>query len=86
MPVERYRTLEEARAALWSRRVDAAFLRRVRWLWAFADRLAPARFAPGLYRYRSIEEAAQARHAWERKRAQALRRSAAVARDADYTG
>jgi len=65
MPVQKFRSFDEAREALWGDPGDPAHLRRVAWLWAFADRLYPRRFPHGVYRYTSIEEADLQRQAWE---------------------
>jgi hypothetical protein len=65
MPVQKFRSFDEARRALWGDPGDPAYLRRVAWLWAFADRLHPRRFPHGVYRYASIEEANLERRAWE---------------------
>lgn len=61
MPVQKFRTLDEAREALWGEPGSAEHLRRVAWLWAFGRKLQPRRYPPGVHRYRSIEEAAAAR-------------------------
>ena len=65
MPVQRFRSFEEAREALWGDPGDPEYLRQISWLWAFADRLYPRRFPRGVYRYTSIEEANRHREAWE---------------------
>lgn len=65
MPVQKFRSFEEAREALWGDPGDPAYLRRVAWLWAFSDRLYPRRFPRGVYRFASIEEANLQRQAWE---------------------
>jgi len=65
MPVQRFRSFEEAREALWGDPGDPEYLRQISWLWAFADRLYPRRFPRGVYRYTSIEEANRQREAWE---------------------
>ncbi len=69
MPVQRFRSFEAAREALWGEAGDPEHLRRVRWLWAFADRLCARRFPPGVYRYRSIDEAQRERERWELEQA-----------------
>ena len=65
MPVQRFKSFEEAREALWGDAGDPAYLRRLAWLWAFADRLYPRRFRRGVYRFRSIDEADRQRQAWD---------------------
>lgn len=65
MPVQKFRSFEEAREALWGEAGDPRHLRRVAWLWAFSDLLRPVRFPRGVHRYASIEEAGREREAWE---------------------
>ncbi|MDP2627188.1 MAG: hypothetical protein Q8Q58_09815 [Candidatus Rokubacteria bacterium] len=67
MPVQKFRSLDEAREALWVSPDDAAFLRGVAQLWRLAAALAPRRYPRGVYRYPSIVEANRAREAWERR-------------------
>ncbi|MBI5240308.1 MAG: hypothetical protein HY926_07525 [Elusimicrobia bacterium] len=57
MPVQRFRSFEAAREALWGRLDDPGYLRRVAWLWAFSERLLRARPRPGVRRFRSLQEA-----------------------------
>jgi hypothetical protein len=64
--VQKFRSLEEARAALWGDPRDPTYLRRLSWLWRFAQQLAPRRYPRGIHRYRSIDEANRSREAWER--------------------
>jgi len=61
MPVERFESFEDARRALWVDRDDPDLARRIRELWDFAARLAPAPPFRGLKRFRSIEEANEER-------------------------
>jgi len=64
MPVEKYRSLDEMRRALWRHPVgsDRELLARIDRLWRRASRLAPARsFRRGVVRFHSIEEAQTAR-------------------------
>lgn len=57
MPVQRFRDLDEARRALWSRRDDVSLASRIRRLWEFSARLAPPVIPRGVRRFRSMEEA-----------------------------
>ena len=57
MPVRKFRSLEEAREALWVDEVDDAYIDRVEALWQRAHDLLGRRYKPGVYKYRSIEEA-----------------------------
>jgi hypothetical protein len=58
VPVQRFRNLEDAARALWTRPGDETLGRRIRSLWELSARLAPPRDVPrGVRRFRSIEEA-----------------------------
>lgn len=57
MPVYKFRTFEEAREALWVDEVDDAYINRVEALWRRSHDLLGRRYKPGVYKYRSIEEA-----------------------------
>lgn len=57
MPVKKFPTFEEAREALWVDETDDAYIDRVEALWQRAHELTGRRFKPGVYKYRSIEEA-----------------------------
>ena len=61
MPVQKFKTFQEAKEALWSDTIDAAYLKRMADLWARSDRLHPKRFRPGVYKYKTLEEAEAAR-------------------------
>lgn len=67
MPVQKFRFIEEARKAL---RVEPGSLdhtRAVRSVFGIASLLGPPlRLPPGVYRFRSIEEAQAQRRAWRR--------------------
>lgn len=65
MPIRKYRSVEEMPSLAWCDALDPANLRRAGDVSALAARLHPRRFPAGLHRYRSIEEASQAREAWE---------------------
>lgn len=61
MPVERFRTLEDARRAMEDRVSPAPLEVRVRALFALMDALSPNRYPRGVRKFRSIEEAARDR-------------------------
>jgi hypothetical protein len=63
--VQKFRSLDEAREALWADPRDPAFLGRVARLWRLAAELAPRRYPRGVHRQRSIAEANRASEAWE---------------------
>jgi hypothetical protein len=72
VPLQRFRDLDEARRALWARPDDGTLAGRIRRLWAFSARLAKPYAAPGVRRFRTIEEANADRERSARERARAL--------------
>jgi hypothetical protein len=78
MPWQRFRDFDAAREALWVDRDDPELVPRIRRLWAFARRLAPGAQPRGLRKFRTIEEANEARDAWEALRVRTLRAGRAV--------
>jgi hypothetical protein len=64
-PLKKYRSVEEMRSPTWSEPLDPDNLRRAGSVSAFAARLHPRRFPVGLHKYRSVEEASDARTQWE---------------------
>lgn len=72
MPVQRFRTYEDARRALWCDHDDPALYRRIARLWAGGARLALLRIPRGIRKFRSIEEANQEREKWVSDRVRAL--------------
>jgi len=76
MTVSRYRTLEDARRALWLQPGDPRLLRTIQWVWAFAAELAGQLPQPrGLRKFRTLEEANADRKHWENQNSRSLRRS-----------
>jgi hypothetical protein len=74
MPVQKFRSFEDARRALWMDRSDRGLLRRARALLVFCRRLAgDFPFPSGVRKFRSIEEANAERAHWEEQRMKALR-------------
>lgn len=65
MPVERFRTFEEAKEALWILQPDETYFRQLSVLWRFANRLSPVKFPRGVFKFKTIEEANEHRRAWE---------------------
>lgn len=68
MPVQRFRSFDEARRALWLPVGDPSLPRRLRALWKMAGRLAPRTAPRGLFRFRSLEEAGLQREEWVSQR------------------
>ena len=73
MPLRKYRSLQEMEDSLWRRSDDPSLLDAMARVWEFADRTCPRRFPPGVYRHRSLEEAARQRELWERANFEAYR-------------
>lgn len=73
MPVYKFKSHEDAEAALWTFSPDAAYYKRVAALWRFANRLNPISYPAGLYKFRSLEEANRHREEIELAQARALR-------------
>jgi hypothetical protein len=65
MAVYKYKTLEEARSALWCREPDAAYFIQLRSLWALANRLSHFSYPSGVFKYATIEEANEQRREWD---------------------
>jgi hypothetical protein len=66
MPIERFRSHEEARLAQWMAPDDPRLLERIRRWWRTAARLSPVTPPRGVQRFRNMEEANAARDAWPR--------------------
>lgn len=67
MPIDKFRSFEDAREALEERADDPGFLHQVRWLWALSERLWRAPIPPGIRRYRTLDEAQRDREDWEKR-------------------
>ena len=68
MPIQRFRTFDEARRALWVDSHDAGLANRIRRLWDFARRLSPGSPVRGLRKFRTLDEARRERDEWTRRR------------------
>jgi hypothetical protein len=77
MPVERFRSLDAARRALWATRSDRDVAARIRGLWRIASRLVPRGIPRGVRKFRRIEEANRERDEWVERRVQAIRQGRA---------
>lgn len=73
MPVYKYKTFEEAERALWNFHADEAHFKRVAELWDFADRLNPITYPPGIFKFKTIEEANRHREGIELAHAKKIR-------------
>jgi hypothetical protein len=69
VPVQRFRTLDDARRALVVAWPGASLINRIRRVWATAALLAPAIEIPrGVRKFRTIEDCNQERNAREQAR------------------
>jgi hypothetical protein len=66
MPVRKYRRVEDMPSALFRPPLDPMNIRLACDLSAAARAFARARFPPGVYRHRSLEDARRLRDEWER--------------------
>jgi hypothetical protein len=57
MPVQKFKTFEEAEKALWNFQPDDAYFARVAELWEFANKLNPISYPRGIFKFKTIEEA-----------------------------
>jgi len=60
MPVQKFKTFEEAEKALWNFKPSIphdAHLARVAELWDFANKLNPISYPKGIFKFKTIEEA-----------------------------
>jgi len=73
MPIQRFKSSEEAREALWVLPGDPHLIPRIRKLWDFAARLAPGAAPRGVRKFRSVEDAQRDRAEWVAQRAHILR-------------
>lgn len=75
MPVEKFRSFDEAEKSLWLPTGDPAILDRLRALLDFSHRLVPGTSPRGVRKFSSIEEAQAEREAWVQERVDRLRAS-----------
>jgi hypothetical protein len=64
MPLQKFRSLEEAQDALWSDPRDSQHWAAVAQAWALAAASDRRRLPPGLYKYHSIDEANRQMDEW----------------------
>jgi hypothetical protein len=57
MPIFKYKSFEEAERALWNFNPDDAYLDRVAALFELAKGLNPIKYPPGIFKFKTIEEA-----------------------------
>ena len=64
MPVRKFRSIEEMKAARGYERDDPLLSRIIEGIWTFGQRTARLRFPPGVYRHRSVEDMNALSSAW----------------------
>ena len=64
MPVQKFKSFEDAEKALWNYEPDDAYFQRVRRLFEFAEKLNPIRCPHGIFKFKTIEEANRHREKW----------------------
>ncbi len=61
MPIYKYRSFEEAERALWNFNPDTEYYRQVSQLFDLAFRLSPLKNTPGIFKFKSIDDAGRER-------------------------
>jgi hypothetical protein len=72
MPVYRFRSLDEARRAMWLKPGDPRLEKAIAWVWGLAELPGPTGEPRGVKKFRSIQEANADRKRWETERSQRL--------------
>lgn len=75
MPVQKFKTFEEAERALWNFHPDEAYFKQVRALWNFANKINPIAYPRGIFKFKSMEEANRHREKIELEHAKEIRRN-----------
>ena len=65
MPVHKYRDVASMPDRSWRSPGDPTLSQAIRHVWDFAQHTTQPRFPPGLYKHRTVEDAAVQRQAWE---------------------
>jgi hypothetical protein len=73
MPVRKYRHVGEMDRNSWYQRGDPRLFRAIEAVWKLGQTLARPSFPPGVYRFRSIDEADEQRVRWERRNIERIR-------------
>ena len=81
MPVQKFKTFEEAERALLNFQPDEAYFARVAELWEFANELDPISYPRGIFKFKTIEEANKHREEIERAHAAKKRKSSSLIPD-----
>jgi len=78
MPVQKFRSVEEMPAVPWCESLDEECLRRIAKLWSRFSLLSPRVYPRGVFKFRSIEEAQEARERVTQENIDRLRRERGV--------
>jgi hypothetical protein len=73
MPIQKFKTFDDAEKALWNFHPDDNYYRRVAELWDFANKLNPITHPRGIFKFKTIEEANQHREQIELEHAKKFR-------------
>ena len=73
MPVQKFKTFEDAEKALWNLNPDEKYFERIAELWEFANELNPINYPPGVFKFKTLEEANKHREKIEIEHAKRLR-------------
>jgi hypothetical protein len=74
MPVRKFRHVAEMERGVWYDRGDPRRFEAIRAAWELARRTLKPEFPPGVYRFRSVEDAEEHREQWERRSFESLQR------------
>jgi hypothetical protein len=64
MPIQKFKTFEEAEKALWCPKPDENYYKRIRNLFELAYNLNQPNHPQGIFKYKTIEEANKQREEW----------------------
>jgi hypothetical protein len=81
MPVQKFRSVEDMPPVDWCTTVDEAFFRRIARLWSRSSALSARIYPRGVFKFRSIEEAQEARERVTRENIERLQRERAERSD-----
>jgi hypothetical protein len=73
MPVQKFKTFEEAEEALWLDSDDPTLTRRIDLHWRRSSQWLPPAMPRGVFKFRTIEEANASREAYEDARVETMR-------------
>ncbi|MDA8020214.1 MAG: hypothetical protein MPN21_22485 [Thermoanaerobaculia bacterium] len=74
MPIKKFRSIEEMDDAQWYEAGDPSLHEAIARVWRFGTENLRPQFPPGVYRYRSIEEADAAQERWAQQNFEAFQK------------